>query len=159
MPHELNHALFPTPPHQTVRAAFPHTAFQPSSSTGFRSLRPARSRWYLVQLKGFVQITFTRLSVTKWVRVFNLAILYLPCLIKALLGFVSQPNHTKLFLALHVITLPLCIFDFTHMVCSNNRIPSCHCPKQFTLDNFMINSTVFVTWNGFIRIIERHFYE
>src|SRR3990172_8062379 len=102
VPHELNHALFPTPPHQAVRAVFPHTAFQSSSSTGFRSLLPASSRWYLVQPKGLVQISvricliFTYLSVTKWGRVFNLAILYLSCLIKALLGFVSQPNLTEL---------------------------------------------------------------
>ena len=27
MPHEPNHALFPTPPHQTVLAVLPHTAF------------------------------------------------------------------------------------------------------------------------------------
>ena len=32
-------ALFPTPPHQTVRSVFPNMAFQSSYSTGFRSLR------------------------------------------------------------------------------------------------------------------------
>lgn len=39
---------FPTPPHQTVRSVFPNTAFQSSSSKGFR-LRPWRGGRYSVE--------------------------------------------------------------------------------------------------------------
>src|SRR5208283_1042797 len=51
-----NGQLFPTPPHQTVRSVFPNTAFQSSSSSGFRSLSPWGGGWYTVETEVFIEI-------------------------------------------------------------------------------------------------------
>ena len=47
-------ALSPAPPHQTVRAVFPHTAFRSSSSRSFHSLSPRGSHWAPVWPSGIV---------------------------------------------------------------------------------------------------------
>ena len=56
--------LSPVPSHQTVRSVFPNTAFQSSSSRGFRLLSPWGGCRYLIEAEVFIQVSVRKCFIS-----------------------------------------------------------------------------------------------
>ena len=117
-------ALSPIPPHQTVRSVFPNTAFQLSSTTGFRRSSPGGSRWNFIKAQDFVIIFVRERSISKAM------IMMLPTYVDthSIAQIISQSRHCRGTVAIVEVTHPASD-DFVH---SSDYYFSRRCAKPFS---------------------------